>query len=467
MRIGLVGWGIETQSAFRYFGSEHDYVIVNEEPRDDFPSGDNIELHYFQEKREPGLVGNVDDLSYLDYISGCYQIIFQPAAHKNLEKKFPKDDSFWSKAKTIQHIFFENCPTKNTVGVTGSKGKGTTTMLIAKMLEADGKTVHVGGNIGYPTLDLLKNIGKDDWVVLELSSFQLYKFPYSPHIAVHLMMVHEHIEEWHGTMEDYVAAKRNIFAHQKENDFAIYLFTNPYTLDSMNYSIGTHVPYLVRPGAVIEDGAICIEDRRLLSTIDVLLPGRHNLENICAAVTAFWQVSQNPDAVRTALTSFSGLEHRLELAGVIHDVRYYDDSFGTTPDTAIVAMDAFRQPKVMIIGGHDKGNPFDQLAQRLTGDDIRHVIFIGTTGKKIYDMAMRAGFDTTKATIKEDGNSWTMAEIVQTARSHAISGDAVLLSTGCASFGLFKDYKDRGNQFKIAVASLGEPVQQSAPPVAL
>ena len=135
-------------------------------------------------------------------------------------------------------------------------------------------------------------------------------------------------------------------------------------------------------------------------------------------------------------------------------MRYYDDSFGTTPDTAIVAMDSFKEPKVIVIGGHDKGNPFEDLAKRLTDSDIRHVVFIGNTGAKILDLAIQVGFDKSKATIKENSNDWTMSEILNMLSISACPGDVALLSTGCASFGMFKDYKERGQLFKSAVRSL-------------
>lgn len=455
MKIGIVGWGVETQSAFRYFGPNNDYVIVSEEPRDDFPKGENIEIHALETKRDVGLVGNVSDLSYLSNVEPCNLIIYQPSAHKNLEKYFSEDNPFWLKAKTIQHIFFEKCASKNIIGVTGTKGKGTTTTLIAKMLESAGKIVHIGGNIGVPVLDLLPNINPNDWVVLELSSFQLYKLPYSPHIAVHLMMMHEHIEEWHKTMEDYVASKRNILSHQSSNDIAVYLPSNEYSAANVKYSAGRHIPYTEAPGAYVDtDGFIVIDNNRIINKNEVGLIGKHNLDNICAAVTAIWEVVKDTGAIANALRNFKGLEHRLEFVRELSGVRYYDDSFGTTPDTAIVAMDAFDESKIMIVGGHDKGSPFDTLAKRLVEDDVKHIIFIGTTGQKIYDLAIKAGINKEKCTIKDDGNSWRMAEIVNLAKDKSNPGDIVLLSTGCASFGLFKDYKDRGNQFKEIVNTL-------------
>ncbi|MCA9347321.1 UDP-N-acetylmuramoyl-L-alanine--D-glutamate ligase [Candidatus Saccharibacteria bacterium] len=454
MKIGFAGWGLEAQSAFRFYGDEHRYVIANEKPRPDFPVSENVEIFSLSETRKPGLVGNVSDLSYLNHFETCDMVIYQPSIAKNLEKHFLPEDEFWGKAKTIQHIFFEKCPTKNIIGVTGTKGKGTTTTLIAKMLEAAGKRVHVGGNIGLPVLDLLPQISADDWVVLELSSFQLYKFPYSPRIAVHLMMMPEHIEEWHKTMEDYVQSKRNIFLHQKEEDFAIFYPKNSFSSENVRFSKGKHIPYTEEPGAYIDsDGFLTISGLKVCRKSEFALLGEHNIQNICAATTAFWQAFQDQDAVKKVAISFSGLEHRLEFVKEINGVKFYDDSFGTTPDTAIVAMDSFSQPKIMIVGGHDKGNPMEQMASRLSKEDVKKVIFIGSIGKKLYELAISAGLDQSKATIKDDGNSWTMEEIIAEARESSSNGDIVLLSTGCASFGIFQNYKDRGNQFKQAVLS--------------
>ncbi len=449
MRITLVGWGIETQSAYRYFGEQHQYLIVSEEDREDLPKeSPNIKLRVLSEKRPIGLTGNVTDLSYLqDLTDGADLIIYTPTARKNLEKIYSQNDPFWQTATTTLEYFFENTPSKNIIGITGTKGKGTTTTLIAKMLQEAGLTTQVGGNIGIPVLDLLKDLQPEDWVVLELSSFQLYKFPYSPHIAVNLMIVPEHIDEWHKTMEDYVSSKANIFAHQKPEDIAIYYPENEYSKVNATKSPGQKIPYLQAPGAEVVEGEIQIGGQKIVAINKVGLKGQHNLQNICAALSAVWQVQQNPSAYRKVIQEFNGLEHRLQLVGKIADVNYYDDSFGTTPDTAIVALDAFSQNKVLIVGGHDKGNDYGPLAERLVKDDLRKVIFIGTTGQKILDLAQKAGFKTEKAIIREDGNSWKMAEIVERAQQAAQSGDVVLLSTGSASFGLFKDYKDRGNQF--------------------
>jgi len=319
------------------------------------------------------------------------------------------------------------------------------------MLEAAGKTVHLGGNIGTPILDLLPKIKPDDWVVWELANFQLKPASHSPHIGVCLMIAEEHMD-WHPDMADYVDAKANLFANQTKEDIAIYLAGNEHSEQIAGHSPGVKIPYFAPPGArVQEDSTIVIgqDETEIIKTSELKLIGKHNWQNVCAAITAVWQISQDVEPMRQVLTSFSGLEHRLEFVRELDHVSYYDDSFGTTPDTAIVALQAFSQPAVIILGGSDKGIPFDHLADEVAGKDrVRHVITIGKTGPKIAQLLRDRHFTNITEGLEK------MPDIVAEARAKAQPGDVVLLSTGCASFGLFKDYKDRGNQFKEVVKSL-------------
>jgi UDP-N-acetylmuramoylalanine--D-glutamate ligase len=451
MKIGIVGWGVEGQSAYNYFGPANDYLIVSEEPiSSELPSSGRIKTQALSEKRQPGLTGNVDDLSYLDGLEDCDKIIYTTPAAKNLETKFGKDSAFWAKATTTQHLFFENVKTKNIIGVTGTKGKGTTSALIFEMLMAAGKSTYLGGNIGKSPLDFIKNIQLDDWVVLELSNFQLYNLTYSPHIAVCLMIVPEHLE-WHPDITDYIGAKANIFRHQKPNDVAVYFSGNKYSEEIARLSQGKKVPYFAAPGARIrEDDMIVIgeNEQEIVYKTEVKLLGEHNLQNICAACTAVFQALGNLDKAKTVLSSFSGLEHRLELVREFEGVKYYDDSFATTPETTIVAMKAIKEPKIMILGGHDKGADYKQLADEAMKHNLKHIVTIGEVGPTIAARLKAQGFTS----ITE--NPPDMTAVIAAARQHAGNGDAVVLSCGTSSFGMFKDYKDRGNQFKQTVQAL-------------
>jgi UDP-N-acetylmuramoylalanine--D-glutamate ligase len=457
MKIGIVGWGVEGQSAFKFFGPEHEYLIVNEHPRDDFPAeSDKVQLRYINAGRQPGLSGNVADLSYLDGIDKCDKIIYSVTNAKNLEKKFGRSPDFWAKATTTQHVFFETVKTKNIIGVTGTKGKGTTSTLISEILKAIGKTVFLGGNIGTPVLDFVRDIKADDWVVLELSSFQLYNLTYGPHIAVCLMIVPEHMD-WHADMAEYADAKANLFRHQKPDDIAIYFAPNQLSSQIAANSPGQKVPFYKKPGAIVRaDDKIVVgeNETEIIHKSEIKLLGEHNLQNVCAAVTAVWftlsevEEPARLEAIRSVLSTFSGLEHRLEFVRELNNVKYYDDSFGTTPGTAIVAANAFAVPKVMILGGSDKGLGFDEMAAQLAHSNLRHVITVGATGPKIAQLLRDKGFNSITEGLT------TMPGMVEAAAKAAQPGDVVLLSTGCASFGLFSDYKDRGNQFKQAVKLL-------------
>lgn len=239
-----------------------------------------------------------------------------------------------------------------------------------------------------------------------------------------------------------------MFEHQTPQDLAIYFARNDLSKRIASYSHGLKIPYYAEPGAFVQDGMIRIANYDVCETSELKLLGTHNWQNVCAALTVVWQITQNVPAIRTVLTSFSGLEHRLEFVREVGGVRYYDDSFGTTPETAIVAIESFKAPKVLILGGTDKGAPFDELAEAVANDNVRQVITIGTTAPAI-EAALRAAH---YETITPGGS--TMNDIVHAAQAAAQPGDVVLLSTACASFDMFQDYKDRAAQFVAAVQTL-------------
>jgi UDP-N-acetylmuramoylalanine--D-glutamate ligase len=331
------------------------------------------------------------------------------------------------------------------------------------MLEAGGKTVHVGGNIGVPALSLLPNMRAEDWVVLELSSFQLIDVQHSPHTAVCLMIAPEHLD-WHADVEEYYTAKEQLFARQGTADIAVFFHDNALSKRVADAGQGQKVPYYYPPGAEIagkgDEAALVIDGHTICLANELKLRGRHNWQNACAAVTAVWYTclnvcqpaeTPNAEAMRQVLTSFSGLPYRLEKVRELNGVQYINDSFGTTPETAIVALQAFDQPKVIILGGSDKGASYDELARTVIQSNVRHALLIGEQAGRLQAALDKAGFTAYQA----GGN--TMGEIVAKAASLAQSGDVVLLSTACASFDMFQNYKDRGNQFNAAVANLPLP----------
>lgn len=361
---------------------------------------------------------------------------------------------------SLTNIFLEHCPTQNLIGITGTKGKGTTSTLVANMLRAAGHTVFLGGNIGVPLLDDLPTMTPNDWVVLEMSNFQLIDARRSPHIATCLMLVPEHLD-WHNDAAEYYAAKANIFSHQTSRDCAIYNSQNETSVTLAATSPGTKVPYSAPPGAYVEKGLVIIDGQTVCQTDEIKLLGEHNWQNVCAAVTTVWHAGMRDiAAMRSVLTTFSGLPYHLELIREFDGIQYYNDSFSTTPETASVAVQAFTQPKVMIMGGSSKKSDFTKLAQVVANNTVRATVVIGNTSHPHYatdgptiEAALRKQGVTDIISLVKPGGA-SMEEIVATARSAAQPGDVVVLSAGCASFDMFANYKERGKQFTAAVQAL-------------
>lgn len=430
MNVAIVGFEVEGKSALTYWQNKGaDVTVCDQDPDKKVPEGVKKQLG-------PNYLDNLDRFDLIVRTVGMHP-----------RKILEKNPGVADKIATNLDEFLKVCPTNNIIGVTGTKGKGTTSTLIFKMLEASGRHAFLGGNYGIPAFSFLPQLTEDSWVVLELSSFMLYDIKHSPHIAVCLMVVPEHLD-WHENAEDYYRAKSNLFAHQNKDDIAIYYAENSDSHKIASASPGKKLTYYAPPGAHVKDGQIVINETVLCHTDELKLLGAHNWQNACAAATVFWQIEQNPEPIRQVLTTFTGLEHRLEFVREVDGVRYYDDSFGTTPETAQVAIQAFQEPKVVILGGSDKGAAFDELAKTVTTSNVRQVVVIGQMADKITEALHRAGFTA----IIRGGE--TMPAIVDTCKTVAQKGDVVLLSTACASFDMFENYKDRGNQFKAAVQNL-------------
>lgn len=354
-------------------------------------------------------------------------------------------------------LFFAECPCP-IIGVTGTKGKGTTSTLIHKIISTHGQynAVYLAGNIGLPALDLLSKLTAEDAVVLELSSFQLQDLDLSPHIAVVLNVTQEHLD-YHASVAEYVEAKSQIVRFQQASDFAVINMDYETSADFVRltkaqvYGFSRHAE--LAQGCFVKDGQITWRQNGqtvvVALTNKLTLRGEHNWENVCAAIAASVLAGVDPAAIAETVTSFPGLEHRLEFVREVAGVKYYNDSFGTTPETAIAAISAFTEPKVLVLGGSDKGSNYSELAQAVKNSNTKAVILIGTVAPTIKQELLQAG-----CTVDLVEGLTTMSDIVKAAASIALAGDVVLLSPACASFGLFKNYKDRGQQFKEQVQKL-------------
>lgn len=374
-------------------------------------------------------------------------------------------------------LFFELCPCE-IIGVTGTKGKGTTSSLIYEMLKKQGYDAYLGGNIGQPPFEFLDTLSPQSKVVLELSSFQLQDFVKTsnssqslvgkPHIAVLLMMTQEHLapdkglgkhENYHKDVYEYVDAKRNILRFQTASDFAVINRDYPASHESDIHTEGK-VYQVSREREAAEDGCFVRENKvivrkngneqEIIDVSEIKIPGKHNFENVCAAVMAASLSGVSVANIASVLQAFKGLEHRLELVGEVSGVKYYDDSISTTPETAIAAIQAFKQPEVLILGGARKGADFTELGNVIAKtDNIRAIIGVGVEWEKIKEQ-----IEAHNKTIFMVEGAKNMEQIVQAASKIAQPGDIVLLSPACSSFDMFKNYKDRGEQFKEEVSHL-------------
>lgn len=338
------------------------------------------------------------------------------------------------------------------IAVTGTNGKTTTTMLLGEILRCSGKKVFVGGNIGTPLIEYVDGSQKEDFVVAEISSFQLQWIKkIRPFIAVLLNITCDHIN-YHGSFAEYRRIKTKVFANQTKADFAILNAADPEQEDIDKIINAQVVKFsskrVLQKGIFIKKNSIVLrmpganEEQYPLRIIN--LPGLHNVENVMAAVMAARLCGCSQENIITAISAFHGLPHRIEFAGEKNSVKFYDDSKGTNVGSVVRALETFAQPVILLLGGRDKDGDFESL-KPLIASKTKKVILFGEARDRIESLI---GKD--KPVLKET----KLRQAVESAYRSARSGDVVLLSPGCASFDEFANYKERGNYFKDVVRNL-------------
>ena len=350
-------------------------------------------------------------------------------------------------------VFFQVCPC-HMIAVTGSDGKTTTTTIIAELLKAAGRTVHVGGNIGQPLLCQADDMEPEDWAVLELSSFQLMTMDRSPHIAVVTNLAPNHLDV-HKDMAEYVAAKENIFRYQRPGDIAVFNQDNDITRQQAGRAVGTVRLFSRRSepeeGVFLRgEDILCRhngQERRIMTTADIRLPGVHNVENYMAAIAAVEGLV--PDGIiRDFARTFNGVEHRIELVRTYHGVRYYNDSIASSPSRTIAGLRSFPEQVILIAGGYDKHIPFDVLGPEIV-EHVKLLVLCGATAGKIRAAVEQApGYRPDHPEILE---VTPFQRAVEAARDRAQPSDVVTLSPACAAFDQFKNFMERGKTFKAIV----------------
>lgn len=432
MKIAIAGYGLEGESSYRYFAADtsNQITIVDQKrPSRELPLGAAtiISKDAFEQLADFDLVVRTASLS---------------------PTKIKTNGVIWS----ATNEFFSKCPAQ-IIGVTGTKGKGTIASLIANIFEADGKKVWLLGNIGIAALDHLSQINPSDIVIYELSSFQLWDLKYSPHVAVVSLVEPEHLDI-HVDFKDYVDAKSNIRRHQLDNDICVF---HPTNVSSLKIAQSSDKGKSFRYG-VSDDGGVYIKDdgfyqieHKICSNNALQLIGKHNVENACAAISVAKYYNISDETIETGLRNFPGLPHRLEYVRTIDGVEYYNDGFSSSTPATVAAIQAFSQPEIVIVGGIDRGGNFIEIADAMAAqDNIKTVIVIGEIRSKLAKILSNVNPEIPIIITDVDN----MRAIVELAKSYAKSGDVVLLSPGCASFDMFKDFYDRGDQFRDVVNSL-------------
>ena len=391
--------------------------------------------------------------NYLDGLSG--DVVFRtPGLHPDT----PQIKALRESGAVItseMEAFFTVCPCQ-IIAVTGSDGKTTTSTLISELLKAQGYRVWLGGNIGTPLLDKADEMAPTDQVVLELSSFQLMYFPYSPHTAVITNLSPNHLDI-HKDMEEYVAAKENLYLHQKADDVLILNRDNAVTHSFVPKAKGRVLEFsrLTEPerGVFLRDGVIWRKGEtveKVLDQSEILLPGIHNIENYMAAILAVGD-RVSTENIRAVARSFGGVEHRIELVREKDGVRYYNDSIASSPTRTIAGLRSFHQKLILIAGGYDKHVPFEPLGPEIV-DHVKLLILTGATAPKIEAAVLNApNYVPGSPEILHEEDFY---EAVRLAARRAEPGDVVILSPAGPAFDKFKNFMVRGREFKKTVMEL-------------
>ncbi len=420
MKIAILGYGQEGKSAETYFRALH-------------PGAEIAIIDNFEPQHLPAM--KLDD----------YDVVVRSPS-------VPPLSPSWT---SVTKLFFNHCPCP-IIGVTGTKGKGTTSSLVVAMSEALQKKVWLLGNIGKPALDVLNQIKPDDIVVYEMSSFQLWDLEKSPHIAVVLKIEPDHLNV-HRDFEDYVQAKANITKHQTADDICIYYAPDSESIQVARQSPGHKIPYPIPTSQFTSN----LQLLTLFQNLRII--GQHNQENAQAAlltVAAYLQLSindlveQHYDTLLKTFQTFQGLPHRLQFLRELNHVRYYDDNFSTNPASTQVALAAFPQnPIILIAGGRDKTNYADlpELIQLFRNTPtLEKVILMGESGQELYQRAANQKWLLAK-TLNEAVN---LAKVEAEKLSNTPNSPIVLMSPAAASFDMFKNVYDRGEQFQKLVQEL-------------
>jgi len=331
---------------------------------------------------------------------------------------------------TATNIFFANLKNK-VIGVTGSKGKSTTASLIYQILKQSGKKVKFVGNIGQPALlELLKPADSEEIFVIELSSYQLDDIKYSPHISVITNLFPEHMN-YHGSIDRYFTAKKNIINFQTSNDLFIYNPASSVLCRWAKEAKSKSIPF----------DSMIVSDKK-----NIPLLGRHNQENIKAAITVAHVFKISDEIIADAIKSFKPLPHRLEFVGKFKGISFYNDALSTTPESTMAAIEALKNVGTIFLGGEDRGYDFDQLVKVIINSHIANLVIFPKSGEKIYQLLKKKAKKLPRIL-----KTTSMEEAVKFAYKNTLKNTICLLSSASPSYSLWKNYEEKGGRFKFFV----------------
>ncbi len=442
-RVAIIGLGVSNIPLIDYlYNLGANIVLFNNKPIDKLDS--SILDKIYEYKIEYSFGEN-----YLSKLSGFDVIFRSPSCRPDLpeiEKEVERGAILTSEIELV----LEMCP-GTTIGVTGSDGKTTTTSLIYEILKEENLNCYLGGNIGIPLFTKIAEMKPEDFVVLELSSFQLMTMNTSPDIAVITNISPNHLDI-HKSYEEYIQSKANIFKYQDENDLLVLNYDNEITKEFSKVANSKVIYFSSKEkldnGLILDNGIIkeCENElrRHLVNTKDIKLRGVHNSENICAAIAATSKIATIDSQIR-AVSNFSGVNHRLEFVKEINGAKWYNDSIASSPTRTIAGLNSFDENIVLIAGGYDKHLDYTPLALPVI-NKVNNLILLGQTSEKIYDAVRTELIGKEKKINIYKVN--TLEEAVIKAKEVSTKGNVVLFSPASASFDMFKNFEERGNAFK-------------------
>ncbi len=452
-RIAIVGLGVNNQPLVPFFLDQSHVDLIVADRKDSLMLG-QILTRMGVSTADVEILGGPDYLTRLARMTDLNQVYVTPGMPKHLPE-FRLLASRGTVLTSETDLFLGKCPA-SVIGITGSAGKTTTTTLVGEALRKDGRRpVFVGGNIGVSLLPDLPRINRRDWVVMELSSFQLELVTHSPHGAALLNLAPNHLDV-HGDFEAYQAAKRHIWDFQSEDDWAIVPSEDSLVSKLREGQRGQPVYFSLNEvpahGAGIRDGWLAWQDtERFVKIVEdgkLKVPGIHNVANALAAIAIVIQAGGAPEAIAEVLATFTGVPHRLEIVRDHDSIVYINDSIATAPDRTMAALRAIKSPIILIAGGYDKHLDYWALGKAICESSVKCVVVLGQTADKI----ARAVREHGAVPVVAVGGG--LSEAVQAARKHAIAGDVVLLSPASASYDMFLNFEERGQSFREIVQQL-------------